>query len=185
MAQASVPAKPRRVVYQGDPLAAPPPPQLASALEEYRGRRDLLVAALQEIQALYGYLPKRAVLYAARELGAPLSRLYGVATFYNQFRLTPTGRHIIQVCRGTACHVAGSAGLLAAVSETLGVAEDETTSDGMFSLATVACLGCCSLAPAVMVNREVHGNLAVDRAGDLLDRYARSLDPGKAGEESV
>lgn len=168
------PARPRKMVYQGDPLAGPAPEDLLRVLEPHRGRADVLVATLQEVQELYGYLPERAVRYAAREMGIPLARIYGVSTFYNQFRFTPPGRFAIQVCRGTACHVAGSEGLLKTLATTLGLAPDETTPDGLFSLQTVACLGCCSLAPVAVVNRDVHGEVSPARLEEILARYKQT-----------
>jgi NADH-quinone oxidoreductase subunit E len=165
----------RKIVYLGDPLGEPPP-DLLEILGRYRGRGDVLVPVLQEIQSLYGYLPKRAIQHAALELGIPLARLHGVATFYNQFRFTPPGRYAIQVCRGTACHVAGSAGVLDVIGASLGVRQDETTPDGVFSLQTVACVGCCSLAPVIVVNRDVHGSLTPQRVVEVLRGYAGQAD---------
>ncbi len=185
MAAAPSPGRLRKIAYMGDPLAAPPPSELMGVLDRYRGQHDVLVTVLQQIQSVHGYLPKRSVQYAARELGVPLARLYGVATFYNQFRFTPPGRHAIQVCRGTACHVAGSSTLVAGISAALGVAQDETTPDGMFSLQTVACVGCCSLAPVMVVNHDVHGSLTAERVGEILDRYAGSAEAAPAGEGKV
>jgi len=170
--------RPRKTMYLGDPLAEPPPLQLLEILEPYRGRHDVVVALLQQIQDLYGYLPERSLRYAARELGIPLPRIYGVATFYNQFCFTPPGRFIIQVCRGTACHVAGSGRLLAAIEESLGVGEDESTPDGLFTLRTVACLGCCSLAPVIVLGRDVHGAMAQARVEALLAGYRARPNEG-------
>ncbi len=163
--------RPRKTVYLGDPLSEPPAPDLLSLLDPYRGRSDSVVSVLQALQERYGFLPERAVRYAARELGVPLARMYGVATFYNQFRFTAPARYAIHVCRGTACHVAGSAAILSAMRKELNISEDESTPDGMFSLQTVACIGCCSLAPAIVVNQNVHGTVGLNRAGEILDMY--------------
>ncbi len=163
--------RPRKAFYQGDPFAGPPPPELEAILDRFRGRADSVIAVLQAIQETYGYLPRRPLGFAARELGVPLARLYGVATFYNQFHFSPPGKYVIQVCRGTACHVAASSELLAAISASLGIGEDESTEDGIFSLQTVACLGCCSLAPVMVVGGDVHGKMAPERLGELLERY--------------
>ncbi len=168
-------ARPRKTVYLGDPLAEPPAPDLLSLLEPYQGRRDTVVSVLQALQERYGYLPERAMRYAARELGVPLARIYGVATFYNQFRFTPPARYSVHVCRGTACHVAGSGAVLTAIKKDLSISEDESTPDGMFSLQTVACIGCCSLAPAIVVNQDVHGTISPERTRGVLDRY-RALE---------
>ncbi len=95
----------RRHIYQGDPLLASPPPELAAILERYRGQRDTLITVLEEIQDHYGYLPQHGLQYVARELGFPLSQVYGVATFYNLFQFRPPRRYLVRICKGTACHV--------------------------------------------------------------------------------
>jgi NADH-quinone oxidoreductase subunit E len=166
----------RKTVYQGDPLIEPPAPDLEEILATFRGRRDAVVALLQEIQGRYGYLPQRTLQYAARDLAIPLSQIYGVATFYNQFQFAPPGRYVIQVCRGTACHVAGSAKLLASLESSLGIKQDQSTPDRLFSLRTVACLGCCSLAPVIVIGEDVHGTVDPDSIGVLLDRYRTCRD---------
>lgn len=169
----------RKTVYQGDPLAEPPP-DLREILHAFHGRRDAVVALLQEIQARYGYLPLRALQHAARDLAIPLSRIYGVATFYNQFQFSPPGRYVIQICRGTACHVAGSAKLIASVEASLGIKQDESTPDRMFSLRTVACLGCCSLAPVIVIGQDVHGAVDLDGLEGVLQRYRERPDEVRA-----
>jgi NADH-quinone oxidoreductase subunit E len=160
----------RRYIYQGDQLASPPPPELAAILDRYRGQPDALISVLEEIQDHYGYLPRRQLQYAARELGYPQARVYGVATFYNLFQLTPPGRYLVRVCNGTACHVSHSEDLLATVKQQLGIGEDETTADGLFTLQTVACMGACSLAPVVVVNDRIYGHMTPQQAGELLSR---------------
>jgi NADH:ubiquinone oxidoreductase subunit E len=170
----------RKMVYQSDPLAEPPAADLQEILDAFHGRRDAVVALLQEIQGRYGYLPLRALQYAARDLAIPLSRIYGVATFYNQFQFSPPGRYVIQVCRGTACHVAGSAKLLASIEASLGIKQDESTPDRVFSLRTVACLGCCSLAPVIVVGQDVHGTIDLESIGGILERYRERLDEVEA-----
>ena len=99
----------RKYVYQGDPLLAPPPPELATILDRYRGQPDALITVLEDIQDHYGYLPQQGLHYTAHELGFPLSRVYGVATFYNLFQFSPPGRYLVRICKGTACHVNRSA----------------------------------------------------------------------------
>jgi NADH-quinone oxidoreductase subunit E len=162
--------RPRKRLYTPDPLAEPAPPAVAEIVARHRGRRDALIAVLQDLQDAFGYLPERPLRYAARDLGIPLSRIYGVATFYNQFRFSAPGEHKIQICRGTACHVSHSPVILAAVKAHLAVAEDQTTADGVFTLQTVACMGCCSLAPAMMVDETVYGRMTPEGAVELLDR---------------
>lgn len=166
-AQAAV-KPPRKFVYRGDPLATPPPPELAAILDRHRGQRDALITVLEEIQDHYGYLPRLALQHAARQLHIPLSRVYGVATFYNLFRLHAPGRYQVRVCRGTACHVNNSAAILAYLKERLGIDVDETTPDGLFTLQTVACVGACSLAPVVVVNDRTYGRMTPQRAWEAL-----------------
>ena len=117
----------RKNAYRGDPLAEPPPPELAAILDHHRGQPDALITALEEIQRHYGYLGKLQLQYVARELAFPLARVYGVATFYNLFRFDPPGKHQVRVCRGTACHVNRSDEILRYLSEHLGIDVDETT----------------------------------------------------------
>lgn len=154
----------RKFAYRGDPLAEPTPPELAEIIERHRGERDALITTLEEIQRRFGYLGERQLQYAARDLGFPLARLYGVVTFYNWFLLDPPGKHQVKVCRGTACHVNGSAVILHLLMEELGIGVDETTPDGLVTLQTVACVGACSLAAVVVVGAETHGRMSPDGA---------------------
>ncbi|MCX7804099.1 MAG: NADH-quinone oxidoreductase subunit NuoE [Planctomycetota bacterium] len=130
-----------------------------------------IIPLLQKLQDAYGYLPKDAVLEVARRTGLPASRVFGVATFYAQFRLKPSGRHTIRVCRGTACHVRGSKELAEALMRHLKVEEGETSDDGRFTLETVACLGTCFLAPVMMVDSDYYGGMTPARIGEALDKY--------------
>jgi NADH:ubiquinone oxidoreductase subunit E len=130
-----------------------------------------IIPLLQRLQDVYGYLPRNVVLEVARRTGLPASRVYGVATFYAQFRLTPGGRHTIRCCRGTACHVRGSKTVLNAVKSELGIDDGETTEDMKFSLETVACLGTCFLAPVIMVNNDYFGSMTPGRIKNVLDKY--------------
>lgn len=136
--------------------------------------RPNIIPMLQSIQEQYGYLPRQEIAKAAEQCEMSLAQAYGVATFYNFFRLQPPGRHTIRVCRGTACHVRGSAGLLDYVEQTLGIRAGETTPDGEFSLETVACLGCCSRAPVVVADGEIHGRMSRQEVVRLLRRLERS-----------
>ncbi|MBI4277044.1 MAG: NAD(P)H-dependent oxidoreductase subunit E [Armatimonadetes bacterium] len=169
----------RKMVYLGDPLSEPPPPDLAAVLDRHRGRHDALVTVLQQIQGLYGYLSERALQHASRELGIPLARIYGVATFYNQFRFTPPGRIQIRVCRGTACHVGASPAILDALKAHLQIEEEETTPDGMFTLQTVFCVGGCSLAPVVIANETAHGRMTPERVISLAQALRASEEGGR------
>ncbi len=135
--------------------------------------RHLLIPILQEIQEAEGFLSRESLRTVGDHLGIPAAKVYGVATFYNQFRFTPLGRHHVQVCRGTACHVKGSAAVLDALTHALGIEPGETTRDGLFSLEAVACIGACGLAPVICVDGDFHGNLTADRARRLLEGLQR------------
>jgi NADH:ubiquinone oxidoreductase subunit E len=159
----------KKNVYRGDPMAtSPPPEELVEILDRFRGQPDALITALQEIQTYYGYLPQKQLQFTARELGFSLSRIYGVATFYNLFQLKPPGRYQIRICKGTACHVGRSDEILVNLKEKLGIDEDETTPDDLFTLQTVACVGACSLAPVTMVNDRTYGRMTPEKAWDAL-----------------
>lgn len=158
----------RRPAYRGDPLAAPPPAELSTILDRHRGAPDALITAMEEMQRHYGYLAADHLRYLARELRFPLARVYGIATFYNFFRLTPPGKHVIRVCRGTACHVNQSQAILDHLGERLDVEMGATTADGRFTLLTVACVGACSLAPVVVVDEVSHGRMTPEATWEIL-----------------
>lgn len=128
-------------------------------IKKYSGKRGVLIPVLQETQELYGYIPREAFIKLAAGLSLNLSDMYGVATFYAQFRLEPVGKHIIKVCHGTACHVQNAGSITEALGEALRIADGETTDDRLFTLESVACLGCCSLAPVMMIGDETYGKL--------------------------
>ncbi|MCL2493508.1 MAG: NADH-quinone oxidoreductase subunit NuoE [Clostridiales bacterium] len=150
--------------------------ELEPVLEKYAKAPGSLITILQKTQDIYGYLSEGAILHIAERTGVPPAKIYGVATFYTQFRMKPSGRYILMLCKGTACHVNGTDGILEAVSETLGIADGETTKDGLFTMDVVACLGCCSLAPVMMVKgpvgEETYGNLTKDRVRAVLSEIA-------------
>lgn len=127
-----------------------------------------LITVLQEKQEELGYLPMDELYRIAEETGNSPARVLGVATFYTQFRLQPVGKYLIMLCKGTACHVNGADGIEKAICEELGIADGGTTEDGLFSLKTVACLGCCSLSPAMMINDDTYGSLTPAKAVDIL-----------------
>jgi iron-hydrogenase subunit gamma len=144
---------------------------ISAILERYpNAGRDSLIPILQQVQEAQGYLSREAVLSVGKHLELPASKIYGVATFYNQFRFQPQGRYHIQICRGTACHVKGSAAVLDRVQRELKIQPDETTRDGLFSLEVVACIGACGLAPVISVNGEFHANLSSDDIPGILER---------------
>ncbi len=130
-----------------------------------------LIAILQKTQELYGYLPMDAIYYIAQKTGCSPAKVLGVATFYAQFRLQPVGKHLIMLCKGTACHVNGADRMEKAISEYLGIHDGETTPDGLFTLKQVACLGCCSLSPVMMIGDEAYGSLTPEKAISILKDY--------------
>jgi len=132
-------------------------------------KRDALIGLLQEIQEAEGYISKEAVLEVSRYLGVPSSKIYGVATFYNQFRFEPLGKYHIMVCRGTACHVKGSASVLKTAEDLLGIKAGKTTRDGLFSLETVACMGACGLAPVISINGEFYAQVSAEKFKKIIE----------------
>jgi len=132
---------------------------------------DDLVPILQQVQHAYGYLPKPILMTVSERTGIAAARIFGVATFYEQFHLEPHGRHTIRCCRGTACHVRGGANIIKAVKQTLDIEPGETTEDMRFTFETVACLGTCFLAPAMMVNNDYYGHLNARKIKSILDGY--------------
>ncbi|HZK20990.1 MAG TPA: NADH-quinone oxidoreductase subunit NuoE [Oscillospiraceae bacterium] len=132
-------------------------------LKEYAGVKGSLITILQKAQEVYGYLPEDVLYKISESTGIFPARVFGVATFYAQFRFQPIGKYLIMLCEGTACHVNGAESILKAITDTLDIKDGETTKDGLFSLKTVACLGCCSLSPAIMVNEETYGNLTTEK----------------------
>ncbi|MDR0197531.1 MAG: NADH-quinone oxidoreductase subunit NuoE [Oscillospiraceae bacterium] len=138
--------------------------------EKHEGEEGALIAVLQEAQALYGWLPPELLSYVAEKTGVPPAKVMGVVTFYAQFRLKPVGKYLISLCQGTACHVNGSVEIEKAIGDYLGVKEGEITADGLFTCNSVACLGCCSLSPAMMINSKVYGNLTGAKATEILEK---------------
>jgi NADH-quinone oxidoreductase subunit E len=142
-------------------------------LWRYDGAPGELIPLLQSAQDHFGYIPRRAISYIAEVTGIPESEVYGVITFYSQFRLQPMGKYVIRACAGTACHVSGSSMIIETIEDELGIEVGGTTDDGLFTLNTVACIGCCSLAPVVMINEETHGRLTPALLRKLLRGYRR------------
>lgn len=128
-------------------------------IDKYRGKKGNMIPLLQGAQAIYGYIPKDVFEKISHETGLSLSEMYGVATFYAQFRLKPVGKYIIKVCHGTACHVQNASKISEALEESLKIQDGETTEDRLFTLESVACLGCCSLAPVMMIQDNTYGKL--------------------------
>ena len=137
-------------------------------LREWKGVNGNVIPLLQRTQTIYGYLPQEAMRAIAAATGKTPAEIYGVATFYAQFRFTPMGKHVMKICHGTACHVQGADSLDTVIEQKLGVVPGNTTKDGEFTVERVACLGCCSLAPVVMIDGEVYGRLTGDKLGKIV-----------------
>ena len=143
----------------------------AEIRKEFEGRAEELIPMLQRVQGALGFLPEEALIEIARLSGLSAARVFGIATFYSQFRLQPAGKYMIRVCRGTACHVKGAAGIAEAIEKSLGVGDGQTTEDMRFTFETVACLGTCFLAPVMMVNNDYYGHLDANSISEILDKY--------------
>jgi len=141
---------------------------LESTLNEYASVKGSLITILQHTQDIYGYLPREAVELISERTGIASSEIMGVATFYTQFRFEPVGKYLIMLCQGTACHVNSSELILQTIKDELGIDDGQTTEDGLFSLKCVACLGCCSLSPVMMINEDTYGSLTPDKTKKIL-----------------
>ncbi len=153
--------------------------QLKAVIREHHDQPGGLMPVLQGAQEIYGYLPYEVQSMIAEGLGISLSEVYGVATFYSQFSLTPKGENRISVCLGTACYVKGADKILEAIEQKLGIKSGECTEDGMFSLDSTRCVGACGLAPVMMVNDEVYGRMTPEKVDEVLAKY---MNNDKAGE---
>ena len=142
-------------------------------LDKYEGVQGALIPVLQKIQYEYGYLQEETVNLVAERMEISASEIIGVATFYSQFRLEPRGVHIVKVCCGTACHVKGATKITKEFTNKLNVAVGSTTEDNMFTLEEVACLGACSLAPIITLDGNVHGNMAPDGVGNIIQETGK------------
>ena len=148
-------------------------------IKKYGSKKGSLIPLLQGTQDIFGYVPREAFFKISQETGIRLNDMYGVATFYAQFRLKPVGKHIIKVCHGTACHVQNATELTESLESELKVKDGETTEDRLFTLESVACLGCCSLAPAMMIGDDTFGKLNGKKAVDVI-REIRKKETGDA-----
>ena len=141
---------------------------LDDVLAAYGNVKGSLITILQKTQEIYGYIPIDAVYHIAEKTGSTPAKVLGVATFYSQFRFQAVGKYLIMLCKGTACYVNGADRIAEAVKEELGIGDNETTADGLFSLSLVSCLGCCSLAPVMMINEDTYGSLTPDKVKKIL-----------------
>ncbi len=148
--------------------------QLDEILSRYSGEHGNLIPMLQEAQEKFGYLPEAVMQRLARFLKLPESTVYGVSTFYTQFKLTPTGKRLVKVCRGTACHVRGGARILREVEKRLGIKPGETSDDFEYTLETVACIGACALAPTMVIDKETHGQMTTKKVTEVFGAKERA-----------
>ena len=151
-------------------------------LKTYADTPGSLIAILQATQEAYGYLPMDVMEHIAQKTNTPIATIMGVATFYAQFRLEPVGKNLIMLCQGTACHVNSSELISKAITDELGIEDGQTTEDGLFSLEHVACLGCCSLSPVMMINGQTYGRLTPDKARKVIRSIAAA---SKEGDEQA
>lgn len=154
-----------------------PLPAFGRMLWRYRGEPGMLIPLLQAAQDTYDYIPPLAIEQIAEVTGIPSSEVYGVITFYTQFRLQPLGKYLIKMCKGTACYVSNAVMIAQTIEDELGIGPDENTPDNLFTFQVVACLGCCSLAPVVMIGEQTYGKLTPDKLRRILRQYKRD---GKA-----
>lgn len=148
-------------------------------LDTYAETKGSLITILQKAQEIYGYLPMDVIRLISDRTGVKPAKIMGVATFYTQFRLQPVGKYLIMLCKGTACHVNGSDLIEKTVTETLCIKDGETTPDGLFTLKNVACLGCCSLSPVMMINDETYGRLTPQKTKEILAQLAEAAKEDK------
>jgi len=143
--------------------------EIKKIIKQFEGKKGALISILQEVQKKYGYLSKEAISALAEELKISENEIYGVATFYSQFRFNKPGKYKIKACQGTACHVRGSKRILGVVEQELNITHGETTEDELFSLEKVACMGCCALAPVIVVNDKVYGTSTPTKTREIID----------------
>ena len=155
---------------------------LEPVFAELANEKGSLIAILQQAQEIYGYLPTDVLRCIADRTGIKPAKVYGTATFYTQFRFKPVGKYLIMLCQGTACHVNGADMVLDAISTELGIGDGDTTDDGLFSIKCVACLGCCSLSPVMMINEETYGTLTPTKAVQIIRDIKESEANGGAAK---
>lgn len=155
--------------------------QIDAILARHPQEQSSMVGLLHDLQHTFRYLPEEALRAVAEYLDTPLAKVYGIATFYKAFSLTPRGEHIIRVCTGTACHVRGAGQIVEEMEKVLGIKRGETTADGRFTLEAVNCVGACALAPVVMIDKQVHGAVATADIPKILAEHGQA--PSAAGVE--
>ena len=140
-------------------------------IDRFRGQKGAIIPLLQEIQEIYGYVPREAIDLVSQEMGIYPVQIYGILTFYTQFRLTPRGEHTLKVCLGTACHVMGGKNIFDYISSEMKVKAGDTTQDGKFTLERVACVGCCGMSPVLVVDDQTFGNCTIQSIEEHLKEY--------------
>jgi NADH:ubiquinone oxidoreductase subunit E len=145
--------------------------KLLEVIAKYKGQKGALMPIMQEAQEIYGYLPYQVQKIISDETGIPIEKIYGVATFYAQFSMSPKGKYVVAVCLGTACYVKGSGAILEEVEKVLGIEDGGCTPDGKFSIEVCRCVGACGLAPVMIVGGDVYGKLTPDKVADILAKY--------------
>ena len=153
--------------------------ELLDFMDKWKDKPGNDIAILHKIQEVYGYVPRKVAMEVSRLMGIPLARIYGIITFYHLFKLQKPGKYQIQVCMGTACYLKGGNDIIQDIEDILGVAINNTTSDGLFSLEMVRCVGCCGLAPVMLINGKAYGNVEKAELPKILGEYS------KAAEEAV
>ena len=148
-------------------------PELKAFIAEWKDKPGNLIMVLHQVQQTYGYIPRNIAIEISELLSVPLAKIYGVVTFYNFFKLQKAGKYIVQVCLGTACYLRGGDDLIKEFEKQLGVGVNATTADGLFSVEAVRCLGCCGLAPGVVVNGEVYGKLTKGDVAGIIEKYRK------------
>ena len=148
-------------------------PELKAFIAEWKEKPGNLIMVLHQVQQTYGYIPREVAIEVSELLNVPLAKIYGVVTFYNFFKLQKAGTYIIQVCLGTACYLRGGDDLMKELERELGIGVNGTTPDGLFSIEAVRCLGCCGLAPVIVVNGEVHGKLETKGIAAIVEKYRK------------
>ena len=148
-------------------------PEISAFIEEWKSKPGNLIMVLHQVQQTYGYIPRNIAIEISERLSVPLAKIYGVVTFYNFFKLEKAGQYKIQVCLGTACYIRGGDDLLKALEKELGIGLNSTTPDGLFSIEAVRCLGCCGLAPVIVVNGNVHGRLTAKDVPAIIEQYRK------------
>ena len=149
--------------------------EIGEIFSSFKGEREELIPLLQRFQEKLGYLPKETISEIANFLSISESEVFGVASFYAMFRFTPSGKHVVKVCLGTACHVRGGERIIETVERELGIHPGETTKDSKFSLERIACFGCCALAPVLLINKDLYAKITTEKVKNILDLYKKPL----------